>query len=683
MNRTQRPRSGLTSHPGAGVPRLCGLATLFATLFLAASAASAAEPATIAIDVAKPGHAVPTTLWGIFFEEISHAGEGGLYAEMVRNRDFEASVVPAGWHVDGTHVSTPRGWRTRLWFTNDLPGWSQVEDGGAEGQIALDSSSPLNDRNPHSLRITVTKRGARCGVANSGFWGMNFQAGQWYDLTFYARTERNRHFGLIVSLESIDGKEVCERETLPEVGGRWRKYTLSLHARQSDPKGRLVITLSDPGTIWLDVVSLFPRHTFRNRPNGMRPDLAQMLVGLHPAFLRFPGGCVVEGCTMANRFRWQDSIGDIAQRKGGFDLWGYYTTYGLGFQEYLQLAEDLGAEPVYVINSGMSCQARRPNETVSDADLHRYVQDSLDALEYAMGPVTSKWGALRAANGHPAPFPIKYVEIGNENHGPAYLKHYKIYYDAIKAKYPHIITIADTRLRDAPVEYVDDHFYVRPARFFHMWDYFDDVPRNGPKIYVGEYAVNRGVGHGNLFGALAEAVFMLDMEKNSDLVKMCSYAPLFENVNQPDWPVNLIRFDSSRCVGRSSYQVQKLFAENRPDVVLPTRVTAPEVSARDIRVHEFYALAGLDERRHEVVLKVVNPTATPVAASIDLRGVTRVTAPGTIFTLGNANATAENTLDHPNFVVPVKSVYPAPDPEFTYHFTPNSLTVLRLPVAMR
>jgi alpha-N-arabinofuranosidase len=670
----------------------------------AAAPASAAQ-ATITVDATGPRRAVSPEMYGIFFEEINHAGEGGLYAELVQNRDMEASVLPEGWRADGNQVSTPLGWRTRKWFQDELPAWSFVAEGGAEGSMHLDVNSPLNDRNPHSLRMTVTKMGTRCGIANSGFWGINVRAGEWYDASFYARTEgaggmggRPRGVGLVFSLETADGSKLCARATIPEVGGPWRKYTLALRADASDPKCRLVITPIEPTTMWLDVVSLFPRKTFKNRPNGMRPDVAQMLADLKPGFLRFPGGCVVEGVTLNNRVRWKDSIGDIAQRKGDFDLWGYYNTYGLGFHEYLQLAEDIGAEAMFVTNCGMSCQARRPAEVADANQLPFYVQDTLDALEYALGPATSEWGAKRAANGRAEPFKLKYVEIGNENSGQNYAAHYKVFYDTIKARYPRVITIADTRMRQMPVEIVDDHFYVNPARFFAMANHYDSVNRDGPKIYVGEYAVNRGVGTGNLLGALAEAVFMLNMERNADVVTMCSYAPLFENVNQRNWPVNLILLDSSRVVGRSSYQAQKLFAANCPDVVLQTQVQAPEVELTGVpvefsrrpetqaettppqfvKVQQLYALAGLDRKRGELVLKVVNPTPAAVTGAVTLKGLSKLGKKASVVTLANADAKAENTLDKPDVIVPVESELAVKGPEFSASFPADSLTILRL-----
>ncbi len=282
----------------------------------------------VTVDATASHRALSPEMYGIFFEEISHAGDGGLYAELVQNRDMEAGTIPAGWRVDGNNVFNPGGWRTNKWFKTDLPAWSFIAEGGAEGSMALDVNDPLNDRNPHSLKMVVSRMGTRCGIANSGYWGMAVKAGEWYDATFYARTDgqgqgqgfRPRGVGLVFSLESGDGKRVCARATLPEIGGPWRKYTLGLHAEASDPNCRLVITPIEPVTMWLDCVSLFPRKTFKNRPNGIRADVARMLADLKPGFLRFPGGCVVEGCTLNNRFRWKDSIGDISQRKGDFNL---------------------------------------------------------------------------------------------------------------------------------------------------------------------------------------------------------------------------------------------------------------------------------------------------------------------------------------------------------------------------
>ncbi len=640
---------------------------------------AAAFSPSIVVDATAPQTKVSSELYGIFFEEISHAGEGGLYAEMIQNRDFEAATVPQGWQVDGHTLTTPIGWKTDIWFTNDLPGWSLIKQADADGSIALDDTNPLSPRNPHSLRVTATKLGSHFAVVNSGFWGMNVTDGASYDGSFYARTA-DPTFDLHLSLESTDGKIIYAQTTVAAIGSdaAWHKYPFSFQAKGSDPKAHLVISPTRPATFWLDCVSLFPRTTFKG--HGLRPDLAQMLVNLKPAFIRFPGGCIVEGVTLHNRLRWEDSIGDISQRQGDFELWGYYNHYGLGFHEFLQLCEDLDSQAMYVVNAGMSCQLRRPYELATDSDLHLYVDDTLNALEYAMGPTTSKYGAIRAANGHPAPFKIKYVEIGNENWGANYEQHhYRVFYDAIKAKWPQMTTIADTRIPLQPVEVVDDHFYVPPQRFFDLSNLYDAADRKGPKIYVGEYAVNRDVGKGNLLGALAEAVFTMMMERNSDIVTICSYAPLFENVNKADWPVNLIRFDSSRVIGRSSYYVQKLFANNRPDTVLKTAVQSPAHTLVTSQVKDLYATAGLDLKTSELILKVVNSTPAKITTPISLNGLSQVGGDAHITTLSSNDPTAENTLDDPEAILPVDSIWQVPGSDFSYDFAPNSLTILRIP----
>ncbi len=669
-----------------------GLGILFAqnTSSPATPAPVAAVSPQITIDASAPRTPVSPELYGIFFEEISHAGEGGLYAELVQNRDFEGATVPQGWQVDGKTLTTAFGWKTDLWFTDDLPGWSLVKEAPPTAPLQRDDANPLNLRNPHSLRVTATKLSdsGRIGVANSGFWGMNIQNGQSYDGSLYARIAAapsgRPNVPLALSLESADGKTVYAKTTLNDVGssatedslaGTWHKFTFSMQATGSDPKARLVISVNRQTTLWLDCVSLMPRNTFKN--HGLRPDLAQMLVDLKPAFIRFPGGCIVEGVTLHNRIRWEDSIGDISQRQGDFELWGYYNHYGLGFHEFLQLCEDLGSEAMYVVNAGLSCQLRRPYELATDADLHLYVEDTLNALEYAMGPITSKYGAMRAANGHAAPFKIKYVEIGNENWGPNYEQHnYPIFYNAIKAKYPGVITIADSHIQQQPVEVVDDHFYVAPQHFYELANYYDTTDRKGPQIYVGEYAVNRDVGKGNLTGALAEAAFMMNMEKNSDIVKMCSYAPLFENVNKADWPVNLIRFDSSRVIGRSSYYVQKLFANNRPDFILKTDVQSGSHKLVTSEIKDLYALAGLDQKTGEIILKVVNSSPNKITAPIAIKGTTRPTK-ALIITLANSDPKAENTLDGPNTVVPETLKAAFEGNNISYDFPANSLTILR------
>ena len=545
---------------------------LIAGAFLALAAAGPAvrgadAPVSITIHADQPGPAVPSSLWGIFYEEINHAGDGGIYAEMVMNRAMEELQPAAGARIVGAEMVTPSGFRHPLWYTSELPGWSPVAEGGAAATIHLDDTRPLNEMTPHALRLDVTTAAGGAGVANSGYWGMSVRQGETYNLSLYALTDAPGG-EIRAELRSADGSRALASGAVASPTGAWKRYACSLRATATDPRAQLVLTVSRPGRYWLDVVSLFPRATWANRPNGLRRDLVGLLKGMRPAFVRFPGGCVVEGCTLANRIQWKRTVGDIARRPGRWDLWGYHNTEGLGFHEYLQLCEDLGAEPLYVANAGMSCFYRKAEIERDPAAIREHVQDMLDALEYANGPTSSRWGAERARNGHPAPFNIRYVEIGNENWGEDYFRAYRIFYPALKKAWPDVVAIADCPVPDAPVDVVDEHYYVAPDWFFANARKYDQYDRKGPKVYVGEYACNSGVGAGNLLAALSEAAFMTGMERNSDVVRMASYAPLFENVNNRAWPVNLIRFDSSRSCGRSSYQVQKLFAEHQPTRVL-------------------------------------------------------------------------------------------------------------------
>ncbi len=364
------------------------------------------------------------------------------------------------------------------------------------------------------------------------------------------------------------------------MGKDWKPYRLSLKATGTDPKARLVISTATPGTVCLDMVSLFPARTWKNRPNGLRPDLAQMLADLKPGFVRFPGGCWVEGDTMALAYRWKQTIGDVSERRTQHNIWQYEATHGIGYHEYLQLCEDLGAAAMFVINCGMSHR-----EVVPMDQMQEYVQDALDAIEYAKGPVTSQWGAVRARNGHPAPFNLKYLEIGNENGGNAYHERYALFYDALKAKYPEVQLIANLwngRPGNRPIEILDEHYYSTPEFFINNANKYDTYDRKGPKIYVGEYAVTQQGGEGNLRAAVGEAAFMIGMERNSDVVVMASYAPLFANANYKKWNPDLINFDSYRAYGLPGYYVQKLFSEHRGDVVLPLQIEAQEIQQRPL-----------------------------------------------------------------------------------------------------
>ena len=524
-----------------------------------------AQTAKIAVQVDKPGVKVSPTLYGIFFEEINRAGDGGIYGEMLENRSFEDNAAIAKYFR-----SQGRPGRVE----NAGPVYSWTINGG---KMALDTAKPLNASNPTALKVELD--GGAATAVNAGFKsvGLNVRDGATYLLSLYARSE---NFGgpLTARLESKDGKVLAEQK-VEAIGKEWKKFDLALTARGTDPAARLALSASGKGSLYLDMVSLFPKATWKERKNGLRQDLMQRLVDMKPAFVRFPGGCFVEGDKLETAARWKKSIGDIAERPGHWNLWGYMSTDGLGFYEFLQMCEDLSAEPLFVINVGMSHEEQRgSSQGPKGAELQEYVQDALDAIEYCNGPVESKWGALRAAAGHPAPFNLKYMEIGNENGGPIYIDHYKLFVDAIKAKYPAMNLISNGwRGNDGlKSEIVDEHDYNTPEHFMAISNKYDKYDRQGPKIYTGEYAVTRGCGQGNLIAALGEAAFMTGMERNSDIVIMSSYAPLFVNELWREWNPNAIVYDQYRTFGTPSYHAQAMFANHRADVVLPTTVSAPK-----------------------------------------------------------------------------------------------------------
>jgi alpha-L-arabinofuranosidase len=477
---------------------------------------------------------------------------------MLQNRSFEDAPVPLGWTI--------------------VKG---------DGRMTLDKSQPLNANNPTSLRLD-----GKVSVANNGFKGAPYkyeeEPGKWmpafekgakempngvavqkgkdYQLSLYARGQGP----VTVTLEKQDGTALASHE-VGGIGTEWKKFDVTLTPGATEPNARLVITST--GTVWLDMVSLMPKGEI------FRADLLKMLADMKPAFLRFPGGCWVEGEQMRFAYRWKKTIGDVAERPGLWNRWGYYSTDGLGMYEYLLLCEALKAEPLFVINCGMSHK-----EVVPLDKMDEYIQDALDAIEYCNGPVDSKWGALRAKAGHPAPFNLKYMEIGNENGGQAYQDRYPLFHDAIKKRYPDMHLILDyVPCKTRSSEIVDEHYYNSPEFFMRNADRYDKYDRAAHKVYIGEYAVTHGSGLGNLRGAIGEAAFMTGMERNGDVVVMGSYAPLFEHVGWKHWNPNAILFDAARSYATPSWHVQTLFGRNRAEVVLPTTVSAPGMDSTETR----------------------------------------------------------------------------------------------------
>lgn len=445
---------------------------------------------------------------------------------------------------------------------------------------------------------------------------MNIEKGKGYYLRMNTSNGNRFEGRAILKLVAEDGTELCNRPLAIDPDKTWCEYTGQLTATGSDPHARFVIELEGTGTLLLDYVSLFPE-TFRNRINGLRKDIAQTLEALHPAFVRWPGGCIVEGIDLSNRIEWKKTIGDPKNRPGIYDTWGYRATMGFGYHEFLQFCEDIGAAGMFVCNAGIGCQGR-VGDACREEDLDAFIQDALDAIDYALGDGTTEWSRKRVENGHPEPFPLQYVEIGNENWGPVYEKRYDRFYRAIKAKYPRLTLISTLGLggqhRHERVDMIDPHWYVAPEFFLSSSRLFDQQERGGYAIYVGEYAVNQQVGGGNLLGALAEAAFLSGMERNSDLVKMASYAPLLENVNDRVWPTNLIWFDSHRVMGRSSYHVQKMYAENRPDYNTATEFEQPRSG---VQVSGRIGLGGWNTDNEYRELKVTLPDGRVIEADME------------------------------------------------------------------
>jgi len=564
-------------------------------------AAEAAVTAAIRVDLTQDKAPVSPDLYGIFLEEISHAFDGGIYAELIQNRSFEEGVLPPGMklvrkkdgglkmELESLPPGVPKGkWPMPWpWMMNcgwdpgrALIGWSLRLGGGAKGRMKLTEANPMNRASSRSLEMTVSSGSGGSGevaLVNSGYWGIDVRAGRPYAATFFLRTGT---FGGDVSavLEGKDGKVLARHDFgAVKPGEEWQKHSAVLKATGREPAGRFALVFRGQGKLQVDWVSLFPP-TYKGRPNGLRPDLAKYLEELKPAFVRYPGGCYVEGLSFESAPDWRKMVCPPEQRPGMWGYWQYRSTDGFGYREFLQFCEDIGADAMYVAFAGMTVH---PENNWPLDKIQPIVQQTLDAIEYAIGPVDSRWGGVRAKMGHPKPFPLKYIEIGNEHPPALYGDYYRTFRQAIKARYPQITVImsmywsglnrgAIERAGHENIDIVDEHAY-RPSGWARThFDYFDKYKRTPWKVYLGEYAHHHG--NGDFGAAMDDSVFLMMMERNGDLVKMASYAPLFCNVHKRNWGVNLIEFDAARSFAHASYYVQKVFNANRPDVNLATAV---------------------------------------------------------------------------------------------------------------
>jgi len=552
-----------------------------------AAAVSAGAPVTATVQVDKPAHAVPKELYGIFFEDINYAADGGIYPELVANRGFD-------------------------WQTREIEGWQKDFRGGGMARLSRQAGFPVHPNTAQYLRIDSYhpgKDGAGVGVVNHGFGGIAVKAGATYDLSFYARPHAGYDGGLVVRLENKDGEVLASYRIAkgdwrnkqptaqvtspldPAALANWVKYTSVFVPDVTASDARLVVLLDGRGTVDLEFVSLFPRDTYGKRRNGLRSDLVEMLKDMKPGSLRFPGGCIVEGRDMENMYDWKRTVGPIERRPVNWNLWNYWQSHGLGFYEYFQLAEDIGAAPLPILAAGMSCQFRKVEMSPTDG-LEPFIQNALDLIEFANGSPDTPWGKVRAEMGHPASFNLKYLGVGNENWDRIFLERYAVMYRAIKSKHPEIEIISsagasaggamyDLAWKELPgigADLIDEHYYVPADWLFQSTGRYDKFERKGPRVYVGEYACHLPNKANSLYAALAEAAMMTGFERNSDVVGMTAYAPLFNKIGYSQWTPDLIWFDNTRVFGTPSYYVQKLFMTHLPDVLLSTTVAAEPAS---------------------------------------------------------------------------------------------------------
>jgi alpha-N-arabinofuranosidase len=651
-----------------------GCVLAIAAFSVLAMVSAGAEPITLTVQADKPGAKINPAMWGIFFEDINFGADGGLYAEMVKNRSFE--------------------------FPDPLMGWIKISPSLAHGELSIRDDESFDTNNPHYVRL-LSEGSAPFGISNEGFRGMGVRKGEAYDFSAQIRGVDGSPI-LRVQLYGGDGT-LLDSVELQNFSANWKKVTATLHSKDTDPKARLAIVLDGKGIVDLDMISLFPEHTWKNRPGGLRADMVQALADLHPGFLRFPGGCIVEGSILERRYQWKKTIGPIEDRPLLIDRWNYefqhrptpdyFQSFGLGFFEYFQLCEDIGAEPLPILNCGMACQFNS-GELCPIDELGPYIQDALDLIEFANGATNTTWGAKRAALGHPEPFNMKLLGVGNEQWGQQYIDRYEKFAAVIKEKYPDIQLVsaagpdpADQRFHFAwsklctlHADIIDEHSYALPAWFFANTHRYDNYDRNGPKVFMGEYAA-QSVGvvstknENNLECALAEGAYMTGLERNADVVRMASYAPLFANTEAWQWTPDMIWVNSLQVYATPNYYVQQLFSRNRGDEVLPVKTDGIEASANAIQ--NLYVSAVRDDKAGEIIIKVVNPTATGESSEIKLDGSSQVEPQGEAITLaGDLNEV--NSMDELKRISPVESKFETAAANFPYTFLPHSMTVLRI-----
>jgi alpha-N-arabinofuranosidase len=629
-------------------------------------------PATpvLQIDAGKVTGTVSPELYGLMTEEINFSYEGGIYGELIRNRTFKSSRQnPTFWNTVG------------------------------DATMTIDTNQPLNAALDLSLKLAAGKasKASPVGIANGGFWGIPVKPDTTYRASFYARG--NKFSGpLDLALESADGQTVFARATIAKISRKWKKYEATLTTGNVPPSkaNRFVITTTRPGALWLQNVSLFPPN-FNQRPNGTRPDIMQLLAEMQPKFLRFPGGNYLEGNTIAERFDWKATIGDVAQRPGHRSPWGYWSTDGFGLLEFLEWCEDLKMEPLLAVYGGYSLRGQRVE---TGTNLNLYVQEALEEIEYVTGDATTKWGARRVKDGHPEPFKLTYVEVGNEDFADrsrSYDGRFAQFYDAIKAKYPNLKVIATTKVQSREPDLLDEHYYRSQEDMqAHALDYDKYSRTDKTKIFVGEWATRVGSPTPNMAGALGDAAWMTGLERNSDLVLISCYAPLFVNVSQVSggnrsmqWSTDLIGYDALSSYGSPAYYAQKMFSTMHGDEILstsseniPSRTWQPRAFRGNPpppqQIRQIFFDATRDRQSGVIYLKVVNAAGTAQNINVQITGAPQIDSEGETVVLAAGSPEDTNSLEQPEHVVPRTEQAQHLGANFTREFPPYSITVLKL-----
>lgn len=610
-----------------------------------------AQPHTFDVNTKKVGVAVQPTMYGIFFEDINYAADGGLYGELVKNRSFE--------------------------FPDALMGWK------AFGKFEVKNDGPF-ERCPHYVVLNYSGHNdTATGLQNEGYFGIGIEKDEEYRFTVWAKTvsgDANVEVSLVDESTMEEHQEFATAE-LKVSGNEWKKYELILKSSKTVQKANLRLLLKGKNGVALEHVSLFPKYTFKDRENGMRRDLAQALYDLHPGVFRFPGGCIVEGSSLDQRYQWKNSIGPVENRPLNGNRWlstfnyrlfpDYYQSYGLGFYEYFLLSEDIGAEPLPVLNVGMACQFQNQNDPsahVAVKDLQPYIQDCLDLIEFANGDVNTTWGKKRAEMGHPAPFNLKFLAVGNEQWDDLYYERLRPFVKAIKAKYPNIKLIGTSgpdsegemfekgwkAMKELKADLVDEHFYRDEHWFLSHGLRYEGYDRKGPKVFAGEYACHgKGKKWNHFETSLYEAAFMTDLERNADVVDMATYAPLFAHVDGWQWRPDMIWYDNTRMFKSVSYYVQQMYACNKGTNVLPLTMNGKSVAGQEGQ-DGLFASAVVDKKKGEIIVKVANTSDKAQDVTLNLNGL-KGSRSATATTLQSDNMDAENTLDNPNLIRPVET----------------------------